>query len=179
MPKVIPAVTPGLSKEMDTSIQGWIYNISHVLGFPFTILGVIGLIVAGTFAEIAPRKSLDFLNNNIGSALFFLIPLIIAYLMDWATGVLAAVVALIFFARLQINDETEGFTGQNEGFMDDLTTELIPTSKRWFVEKVLGETPIAISSDRIRRGYPVDQDTRTSSSSSMATTGSSDSSSHK
>lgn len=158
---------------MDKSIQGWIQNIQHILRFPATILGVAGLLVAGAFAESASRKSFEFLNNYMGQSLFFIAPLCIAYSLDWATGLLAAVVALIFFARLQIPD-TE------EGFMNDLATEIVPTTKRWFVEKVLGETPIAISSDRIRRGYGKDEDTRTSSSSSMSTQdGSSDGSSHK
>ena len=163
---------------MDKSIESWIYNIQHVLHFPMTVLGVCGLLVAGAFAETAPRKSFEFLNNYAGRVLFFILPIVITYTLDWATGLLAAVVALIFFARLQIIDDdanAEGFTVNSA----DLTTELIPSSKRWFVEKILGETPVAISSDRIRRGYTVDEDSRTSSSSSMATNGSSDSSSHK
>ena len=123
--------------EIDKSLQSWLYNIRHVLNFPITVLGVAGLLVAGTFA-----------------------------------GLLAAVVALIFFARVQVDD-------LEEGFLDEMTTEIIPTSKRWFVEKVLDETPIAISSDTIRRRLTIDEDSRTSSSSSMATTGSSDGSSHK
>lgn len=176
MPKAVNGL-PSVP-EMDKSLQSWLYNIRHVLSIPITILGVAGLLVAGTFAESAPRKSLEFLNNYIGQILFFILPLFVAYTLDWATGLLAAVIALIFFARLQV-DDLEGFTDSQEGFMDEMTTEIVPTTKRWFVERVLGETPLAISSDRIRGGYTVDEDTRTSSSSSMATTGSSDSSSHK
>ena len=168
MPKVVPS-----APEIDKSLQSWLYNIRHVLNFPITVLGVAGLLVAGTFAETAPRKSLKFLDNIIGRALFFLIPLYVAYGLDWATGLLAAVVALIFFARLQVDDDIK------EGFLDEMTTEIIPTSRRWFVEKVLGETPIAISSDRIRRVGTEDEDSRTSSSSSMATTGTSDGNSNK
>jgi len=168
------------SPVMDKSIQAWIYNIQHVLGFPITVLGVAGLLVAGAFAQTAPRKSLEFLNNYLGRSLFFLLPIFISCILDWATGLLAAVTALIFFARLQVEDDAEGFAPkQSEGFAYELTTEIIPTSKRWFVEKVQGETPIAISSDRIRRGYGTDEDSRTNSSSSMDTIGSSDGSSHK
>jgi hypothetical protein len=167
MAKAVPS-----APEIDKSLESWLYNIRHVLNFPITVLGVAGLLVAGTFAQTAPRKSLEFLDNLVGRALFFLIPLYIAYSLDWATGLLAAVIALIFFARVQVDDV-------EEGFLDEMTTEIIPTSRRWFVEKVLGETPIAISSDNIRRRLTIDEDSRTSSSSSMATTGSSDGSSHK
>ena len=167
----IPAITNDI--PIDKSIQGWIHNIQHILRFPATVLGVAGLLVAGAFAESASRKSFEFLDNYIGQSVFFLAPLFIAYNLDWATGLLAAVVALIFFARLQVAES-------EEGFMNDLTTEIVPTAKRWFVEKVLGERPIAISSDRIQRAYGIDEDSRTSSSSSMSTqAGSSDGSSHK
>ena len=189
--------------QIDHSLESWIYNIKHMLHFPITVLGVAVLLVAGGFAETAPRKSFEFLNNFYGRILFFVFPLIIVSLFDWATGLLCAVVALIFFARLQVKDDedlegftasqsegfaklslnsakqSEGFAKQSEGFADDLTTEIVPTSKRWFVERILGETPLAISSDRIRRGHTVDDDVRTSSSSSMATSGTSDGSSHK
>ena len=139
---------------------------------PLTILSVLGLIIAGSFAEIAPRKSLEFLDTTLGLIVFFLFPLFISYALDWATGLLAAVTVLIVFTRLQKPDISEGF-------IDDISTEIIPNPKRWFVEKVLGEIPIAISSDRISRSYTSDTDDRTSSSSSMSTSGTSDSSSHK
>jgi len=161
--------------QIDQSIQSWLYNIKDILHFPVTVLAVASLLVAGAFAESAPRKSLEFLNTYMGRTLFFILPIAFATFFDWATGLLCGVVALIFFARIQINDPPS----HKEGFMDDMVTEIVPTTKRWFVEKVLGETPIAISSDRVRRGYTIDDDVRTSSSSSMEITGTSDGSSHK
>ena len=159
--------------EIDTSLTSWIANIHMIVKSPLTIISVIILLIAGSFAEIAPRKSLEFLDTHLGSILFFTVPLFISEFLDWPTGLLAAVIALIVMARLQKPDVSEGF-------MDDLVTELIPNPKRWFVEKVLGETPIAISLDRNTRSTSSDMDSRTSSSSSMSTTGTSDgSSSHK
>jgi hypothetical protein len=157
--------------EIDTSLKSWIFNTHTVIKSPLTILSVIGLIIAGAFAEIAPRKSLEFLDTTFGSILFFAIPLSISYFLDWATGLLATVVSLIIFTRLQKQDVSEGF-------IDDLSmTELIPSPKRWFVEKVLGETPIAISSDRVSSSQMKDTDSRTSSSSSMSSSETSDGSS--
>jgi hypothetical protein len=71
-------------------------------------------------------------------------------------------------------------TGDEEGFLngsDDTvqTTKLVSNPHRWFVEKVLGETPVAISSDRIQTKRMEDDDTRTSSSSSMSSSYTSDS----
>jgi hypothetical protein len=144
---------------------------------------VIGLLVAGAFAETAPRKTLGFLDNHIGHALFFVIPIFIAVVLDWATGLLAAVICLIIFARLQRSNDTDRDAdgGINEGFASGgnsndtvQTTKLVSNPQRWFVEKVLGEMPVAISSDRIQTKRFEDNDHRTSSSSSMSTTGSSD-----
>jgi len=162
------AVTPA---TMDTSLEAWILNVRHVLHFPLTILSVAGLLVAGTFAKTAPRKSLEFLDNYIGRTVFFVLPLICALILDWPTGLLAAAVSLIVFARLQKPDSKEGFDDSvNRG----KETDIIPNPKRWFIESVLGETPLAISSDKIKRGYTSDEDTRTSSSSSMSSSGTSD-----
>lgn len=153
--------------EIDTSLKAWIFNTHSMIKLPLTIVSVFGLIIAGTFVEIAPRKSLEFLDTILGSSLFFIVPLLISLFLDWATGLLATVISLIIFTRLQRPDVSEGF-------VDDFVTDIIPSPKRWFVEKVLGETPIAISSDRVTQSEKKDIDTRTSSSSSMSISGTSD-----
>jgi len=158
--------------DMDTSLEAWIYNIRTVLHFPGTILTIAGLLLAGGFAETAPRKSLEMLDSTIGHALFFIVPLFLALMLDWATGLLAAAICLIIFARLQKADPDS-----EEGFADIATssdTKIVSSTQRWFVEKVLGETPIAISLDRIARKRYEDNDSRTSSSSSMSSNISSD-----
>ena len=166
-----PKASPKLLPKIDTSLEAWIYNIRYMLHFPVTILTVIGLLVAGAFAEIAPRKSLEFLDNVIGKTVFFLAPLFISVMIDWPTGLLAAVVSLIIIARLQRSEEEEGFSNDHE------STKFVSSSHRWFVEKVLGETPIAISSDRISTSAVKDDDNRSNSASSMGMSSTSDSSS--
>jgi hypothetical protein len=168
---------------MDTSLEAWIYNIRTVLHFPGTVLTVAGLLVAGAFAETAPRKSLEFLDSILGQALLFLLPLFLALMLDWPTGLLAGSICLIIFARLQ---KAEPDSEVQEGFASSLdasndtgsdtvhNTKIVSSNKRWFVEKVLGETPIAISSDRITVKRYEDNDNRTSSSSSMSSDHSSD-----
>jgi hypothetical protein len=154
-------------EEMDMSLTSWLTNSHAVLHWPSTVLSVIGLIVAGSFAELAPRSSIEFLDNTFGSVVFFIIPFIFAILIDWPTGLLSAVVSLIFYARLQKEDSSEGFADVPES---DQSTRLISNSHRWFVEKVLGERPIAISSDRIGTSTSEEENIRTSSSSSMSST---------
>jgi len=175
-PAAPPAAVGAAAVPMDTSIESWIYNIRFVLHFPITILTVAGLLVVGTFAETAPRKSLEFLNNYLGKSLFFILPIALGLMLDWPTGLLAATVCMIFFARLLIPHNEEGF---DDKVLEGKETEIIPNHKRWFVESVLGEQPIAISSNKIYRLGTQDIDSRTSSSSAMSSTGTSDGSSHK
>jgi hypothetical protein len=161
--------------EIDTSLLSWVTNTHSVLHWPLTILSVIGLIVLGSFVEIAPRKSLEFLDNPLGSSLFFIIPFLISILIDWPTGLLAATVSLIIFARLQRQDPSEGFSDVTD--TNDISTKLISSPHRWFIERVLGESPLAISSDRINT-KSVDNTNIRSSSSSMSNNSMSNNSMH-
>jgi hypothetical protein len=146
-PKPIVVNAP-VGEEMDTSLVAWLTNTHAVLKWPGTILTVAILLVAGAFAEIAPRKSLEIFNNIFGSLLFFIFPLVCTYLLDWPTGLLASVVCLIIFARLQKQDVSEGFSDTVDDGKEQ-NTKLVSNPHRWFVERMLGEKPVAISSDRI------------------------------
>jgi len=161
--------------EIDMSLLSWIINTHSVLHWPLTILTIVGLLVLGSFVEIAPRKSLEFLDNIIGKSLFFLLPFLIAILIDWPTGLLAATVSLIIFARLQKPDSSEGFSNVSDN--TDISTKLISNSNRWFIERILGESPLAISSDRITTSLSKESNIRSSSSSMSNTSMSADSSS--
>jgi hypothetical protein len=141
-----PMASPG--EEMDMSLLAWLTNTHTVLKWPGTILTVAGLLVAGAFAGIAPRNSLDFLDNTLGSSLFFILPFVFTILLDWPTGLLAAVVSLILFARLQKKDTSEGFSDTVDDTSEQ-NTKLVSNPHRWFIERMLGERPVAISSDRI------------------------------
>ena len=146
-PKSIVVNAP-VGEEMDTSLVAWLTNTHDVLKWPGTILTVAILLVAGAFAEIAPRKSLEVFNNVFGSLLFFIFPLVCTYVLDWSTGLLAAVVCLIVFARLQKQDVSEGFSDTVDDGKEQ-NTKLVSNPHRWFVERMLGEKPVAISSERI------------------------------
>ena len=71
------------------------------------------------------------------------------------------------------SEDEEGFLSGSDDTVQ--TTKLVSNPHRWFVEQVLGETPVAISSDRIQTKRTEDNDNRTSSSSSMSSTYTSDS----
>jgi len=176
--QVSPVAAP--QEEMDMSALSWIINTHTVLKWPGTILTVAALLVAGAFAQIAPRNSLEFLDNTIGSCLFFILPLVCTAVLDWPTGLLAAVVSLILFARLQKKDISEGFSDTVDDKAEQ-NTKLISNPHRWFIERMLGERPVAISSDRIITTAVQGNDSRVSVSPSVTGPASieSSSSSHK
>jgi hypothetical protein len=165
---------------MDMSILSWLTNTHTVLKWPGTILTVAGLLVAGAFAGIASRKSLEFLDNTFGSAVFFIFPFVCSLVLDWPTGLLAAVVSLILFARLQKKDSSEGFSDTVDD-KSEQNTKLISNPHRWFIERMLGERPVAISSDRIITSAVQDKDVHQSTTgpSSPSLSIESSSSSHK
>jgi len=179
-PVALPVVSPVVSpvEEMDMSLLAWLTNTHSVLKWPGTILTVAALLVAGAFAEIAPRKSLEFLDNTLGSCLFFIFPLVCSVVLDWPTGLLAAVVSLIVFARLQKRDSSEGFSDTVDNKTEQ-NTKLISNPHRWFIERMLGERPVAISSDRIITSAVQDKDVHQSISNSQSLGIESSSSSHK
>ena len=172
-PKGSPKPKAEKVPEVDKSLEAWIYNIRTVLHFPAMVITVISLLISGAFIESASRKSLEILDNVFGKILGFVVPIAIAYMIDWQTGLLAAAVSLILFARLQRNDVGEGFLNLT-GPDSVQSTKIVSNTHRWFVEKVLGEMPLAISSDRIQTKRYDDNDARTSSSSSMSSSHTSD-----
>lgn len=177
-PKVPKSPKAQAEPLIDTSLEAWIYNIRSVLHFPSTIFLIIGLLVLGTFIENVPRKVVQLLDNSLGMTALFIFPLLISLFISWPAGLLAACISLIVFARIQKiaatpSEDEEGFLSGSDDTVQ--TTKLVSNPHRWFVEQVLGETPVAISSDRIQTKRTEDNDNRTSSSSSMSSTYTSDS----
>ena len=119
---------------------------------------------------------LEILDNPIGLAVLFLFPLSTSLFISWPAGLLAASISLMTLAKLKkLDDDDEDKEGFSNGAGDMVqSTKLVSDPHRWFIEKVLGEMPLAISSDRIQTKRTEDNDNRTSSSSSMSNSQSSD-----
>lgn len=160
---MVAAKSDTKTPEIDMSLSNWIYNTRSMLHFPFAVVTVALLLISGTFTETASRKSLEPLDSTLGHIVLFMLPLCIAYTIDWPTGVLAATVSLIVFAKLQGSDTEEGFADSFNSGNNDVTTKIISNSHRWFVEKILGESPLAISSDRIHTTAVQSENQRSSS----------------
>lgn len=159
-PKASPRAKP--DKEIIYSLQDWMSNTHGTLLFPLKVLTVFGMIVLGAFIKTAPRKSLDFLDSYFSLSILFTLPFLFVYLVDWPTGLLAATIVVIIYARINNQeDEEEGFTGSSE-------TTIISDPKRWFVEKTLGETPLGTVNKEVQQMKYKNDDQKTNSSNSMS-----------
>jgi hypothetical protein len=123
----------------DANLSTWLSDTHRVLHWPLTVLSVFGLLILGSFIEITSRDSIEFLDNRFGKTLLFILPFVMALLTDWATGLLAVTIVMILYARLEIQDSKEGFSD----------SEKTSPPKKWFSEKILGDTPQVISGGQL------------------------------
>lgn len=168
-PNASPKVSPKAkgNKEVIYTLQDWMSNTHVTLLFPLKILTVFGMILLGAFIKTAPRKSLEFLDSYFSISILFTLPFFFVYMIDWPTGLLAATIVVIIYARIHNHEEEEeGFTGTSE-------TTIVSDPKRWFVEKTLGETPLGTVSKEVQQLKYKNDDQKTNSSNSMSTTRSS------
>lgn len=166
-PKASPkASKANANKEVTYTLQDWLSNTHMTLLFPGKVLTVFSIILLGAFIKTAPRKSLEFLDSYFSLSILFATPFLFVYLIDWPTGLLVATIVVIIYARLQNQEEEEGFTGSSE-------TTLVSDPKRWFVEKTLGETPLGTVNKEVDQLKYKNNDSKTSSSTSMSNTRSS------
>ena len=137
------------------------------------ILGIL-LVIAITFVEQIPSVISRQATTLPGRLLSFVILLGILSYTRWLHGFLFVVlVALMMVSKKtvegflgshisegfssskqsQSTKGAEGFSSKNqsEGFEpSDYSTLIVPSKKKWFVEEVLGENPVAIVDEKVR-----------------------------
>ena len=161
-PRASPRASPKGNKTIIYSLEEWLTNTHSTLIFPMKVLTVFGMIIVGAFIETAPRKSLNFLDSYIGVSFLYAIPFFFLHMVDWPTGLLAATISVLIYARLHKQESSdEGFTGSSE-------TTIVSDPNRWFVEKVLGEIPLGTVNKNVKSLVYKNDDQRTNSSNSMS-----------
>lgn len=114
------------------------------LDSPFRIVygAILALIIV--YSSLLPESIVSFVDSPIGRMLSLGVVYLTATRISWTYGLLAALCVLIIL-RSSIQSDQEGFFGGS-------TKPRI--GKRWFVEKVLGEQPQMISTEKVIT-YPV------------------------
>lgn len=107
-----------------------------------SILLYIIVTLAIVFKEQIPVGVYTQLDSMPGRVFILFALLTIVQLYGWILALLAAI-AFVLLLGLP-NPITEGF-----GSGGETSIQVIPTTKKWFVEKVFGENPIAIEEEKV------------------------------
>lgn len=108
------------------------------------IYGVI-LVIAIVYSPVIPTEYRIFADSTLGRVLGIALVYGVIEAMGWVYGILTALAFL-----LVINGAPSNFYTETEGFDGGGTvTEKRIIGKKWFVEKVLGENPKKIATDKV------------------------------
>lgn len=100
------------------------------------VLLILGIVFPANIPWSVRKQS----STPAGRLLIFAILLVILLNAKWVFSVLFAVFAAVLLAT----------RSREEGFMSDFSFHVIDDKKKWFVEEVLHENPIAIQDEKVR-----------------------------
>lgn len=121
-----------------------------------SILVIVILSLLIVFKNQIPVSIYVQMDSFLGRLLGILLVVFFTSEFGWVAGLLSAlVVALLIGLPKQVSSNLkEGF-----GSGGETSIQVIPTNKKWFVEKALHENPIAIEEEKVVTS-PVQNDTR-------------------
>jgi len=103
----------------------------------------IGLTLLVIFNDAIPREVHDLLDSFIGRVIAAALVVFVTYEYGWVLGLFAALtVGLLLGTNYTVIKEGFGSGGES-------SVQLIPTSKKWFIEQVLHENPVAINEEKV------------------------------
>jgi hypothetical protein len=103
----------------------------------------IGLTLLVVFNDTIPLPVRDLLDGFIGRLVAAAVVLFVTYEYGWVLGLFAALtVGLLLGTNYTVVKEAFGSGGES-------SVQLIPTSKKWFIEQVLHENPVAINEEKV------------------------------
>jgi hypothetical protein len=118
--------------------------LQHItMSSPFPLLYGAIMVLLITYAHVVPMNLRMFADSLLGRLLAIGAIYGVVHGLGWIYGLLTAMAFLLILHGAVRNplSSLEGFDGG--------TSEKKVSGRRWFVEKVLGETPAAISTDRV------------------------------
>jgi hypothetical protein len=83
-------------------------------------------------------------DSFLGRLLAVFVVTLVTVQYDWILGLLAAVAVALLLGLPRASSVTEGF-----GSGGETAVQVIPTSKKWFVERALHENPVAIEEEKV------------------------------
>lgn len=140
-----PPPQPQMMPQMGGMRKSLVHELQETAG-AFILLG---LVLTSVYVSRIPKETLGYFRNPFGQALGLGAVLFITTTYGWVHGIVAALAyALVVSRALRRGGDIESF--------DDIVdypavvlpegqdTILVPKNHRWFLEKVMGETPFLI-----------------------------------
>ena len=109
-----------------------------------TILVYIALILIIVFKNQIPPSIYEQADSFLGRLLAIFFVALVTIHFDWVVGLLAAVAVALLIGLPKRTSFKEGF-----GSGGETSVQVIPTLKKWFVERVLHENPVAIEEEKV------------------------------
>lgn len=136
---------------MSTQIGGAVISFQEVLSkldSPAKLIYGFVLILLIVYSPIVPMDYRYFIDSLLGRVFGVAIVYGVIQSLGWLYGLLTA---LVFLTMLRGASKTNPLVVAEEGFDGGGTvSEKRRIGKRWFVEKVLGENPIKIATDKVQ-----------------------------
>ena len=159
------APTPAPAPQVPTMMKGgastYVMDLAKKFSSPIHIYVLLALVMAITFVKKIPGHLRAQAGTTLGRLFLFCLTVAIGELYSWTNGLLMAVLSLLLLS-LSPRISAEGFQNGNG---NPIAIKVIEDNKKWFVERVLNENPVAIEEDRVKT-----QAVQDSSNSSRSTT---------
>lgn len=139
----------------------YVMDLAKKFSNPIHVYVLLALVIAITFVKQIPVQIRSQAGTTLGRLFLFCLTVAIGELYSWTNGLLMAVLALLLLSLSPRT--TEGFQNGNG---NPIAIKVIEDNKKWFVERVLNENPIAIEEDRVKTQAV--QDSSNSSRSTVA-----------
>lgn len=125
---------------MKGGAQIYMADLASKFSQPINFYVLVALTLAIVFVKKIPLAVRSQAGTFLGRLFLFAAAIAIADSYSWTNGLLMAILALLL---LSMSPRTEGF--QNFGNL-----KLITDDKKWFVERVLKENPVAIGDETVK-----------------------------
>lgn len=132
---------------------------------------LIGLVLLSVYISRVPKTILQRLRNPIFQVLGLIVVIIITGIYGWIHGIMAGLAFALLISR-SLRNVGEGMTDYipmeaNVMIIEDSDNVIVPENHRWFLEKVMGETPFLIREKEVKTSAVQDFSDKSMSPSSV------------
>lgn len=160
--KMNTVAQPAGPKPMRGGTKAYVMDLAKKFSNPIDFYILAGLVIAITFVKQIPAPLRSQAGTFLGRLFLFSLTVAIGQFYSWTNGLLMAILSLLLLSLSPRT--TEGFQP-----MAMMSLKLIENNKKWFVERVLKENPVAIEEDRVKTQAIQDNSNSSRSTASQGT----------